>query len=64
MKITLNVSSAMLAKLKELAHKESLKTGLELGYTDLIRRAIEERHPEIKKLPDQVPATVKSRKPV
>ena len=45
--ITINISKAWVAKLKELAHKESLRTGKEVAYTDLIRKALVECHPEL-----------------
>ena len=48
-KILINLPRTWVAKLRELAHKESLRTGEEIQYTDLIRKAIEEKHPEVEK---------------
>ena len=45
--ITINISKAWVTKLKELAHKEALRTGKEIAYTDLIRKALVECYPEL-----------------
>ena len=51
--VSINLPKVWVAKLRELAHKESLKTGQEIIYTDLIRTAIEDFHPDIK-MPSKV----------
>lgn len=53
--ISINLSKAWIAKLREMAHKESLATGKEVIYTDLIRRAVEKEYElkEDKNEPDQ-----------
>ena len=42
--IGINLPKAWVAKLRELAHVESLRTGKEVEYTDLIRNAIKKTH--------------------
>jgi hypothetical protein len=45
--ISINIETTWIAKLRELAHKESLRTGTELIYTDLIRNSVLKCFPEI-----------------
>jgi hypothetical protein len=45
--ISINIPSTWIARLRELSHKESLRTGKEIIYTDLIRDAILQCHPEM-----------------
>jgi len=45
--ISINIPSTWIAKLRELSHKESLKIGKDLIYTDLIRSSILKCYPEV-----------------
>jgi metal-responsive CopG/Arc/MetJ family transcriptional regulator len=47
--ISINLPKTWVAKLRELAHQESLKSRDEVRYTDLIRKAIKNSHPYLAK---------------
>ena len=46
--VSINLPKEMVAKLQEMAHKESLRTGYDILYTTLMRKAIEAQYPETK----------------
>lgn len=46
--VSMRLPKAWLDELRRKAHIESLKTGREIIYTDLIKAAIGERYPEVR----------------
>jgi len=49
MPISINLPKTWIAKLREISHKESLRTKEEIIYTDLIKKALKEKYPELEK---------------